>query len=304
MARAICRCGAAAPGRRADVVAARAALDARTPTAGAAAAAAAGGAEAPRGNDPRRAAQPDVGHRRHGGLHCPGWAGGDLRHDRSLLGLPPGHPCRQARHAVRGARASAPGRARAASRLRRRHCPGREAPSRPWLAVHERRLSARDPLSWPGVLASFRARAGRQRLHRTFLPQPKGAASRSGTSKRWRNSPRRSKTSASAPTSTGRSNGYASNLRGRPIRLCLPWRLPQDDNSKNCPRNRGRYTLHFSRQNSKLDAGRESRGKCPADLVAQIRAPPAGLWTGIRAVVRFPDVQRPAPSIHSAHLWL
>jgi hypothetical protein len=59
-------------------------------------------------------------------------------------------------------------------------------------------------------------------------------------SKSW---PKRSKNFASATTTCGWSNGFASNPRGRPTRPCLPSSLLHDDNSKNCPRNRGRYRV-------------------------------------------------------------
>ncbi len=195
------------------------------------------------GNAPRRAAQPDAGHRRHRGLHCPGWAGGDLRHDRPLLGLLPGHPCRQTRHA----RLEALEPVRQAVReqfggFTERHCPGREAPSRARLPVPERRLSARDPLPRPGVLTGIRPRAGRQRLHGTFLPHPQGAAS---LGQALRHAGGVGRSPGRIPASLQRAVAHRTDPLTVPTAgssgSACPGELPHDDNSKNRQRNRRRY---------------------------------------------------------------
>jgi putative transposase len=43
------------------------------------------------------------------------------------------------------------------------------------------------------------------------------------------------------------SSAFTFNPRGRLIRPCLPWSLPHNDNSKNCPSNRVRYNPATSR---------------------------------------------------------
>ena len=71
----------------------------------------------------------------------------------------------------------------------------------------------------------------------TAVWSPFSAPSRSScsgceTSPRWRNWRRRSRNSASGTTTTGSWRGPGFNLRGRPVRGCLPSRLLNDDNQK------------------------------------------------------------------------
>jgi len=93
-------------------------------------------------------------------------------------------------------------------------------------------------------------RTSAQRLLRLIRQhQPPAPPARSNSCPRgaltwWCNWPKLWENSATATTSSGWWNSSISNPRGGLSRPCLPSRLPHDDNSKNRPGNRVRYTYN------------------------------------------------------------
>jgi hypothetical protein len=61
---------------------------------------------------------------------------------------------------------------------------GPGAPPRPWQRISQPRLSSRDRVSRDDVVAGVRPTAGRQRLHRTLLPQAEGSSCCGGVTSR------------------------------------------------------------------------------------------------------------------------